>query len=165
MLDWLVDIIRNLLGPYRYPPLSTISVLAISLGVGLTTALANYILLDVKKLREYAQEITQWRREMRKALMNGNKKLTIKLRKKEPYIKKLEAELMAERMKPSLIFMLPLWLFFIIFSGAFATELNVVAFLPFSIPFAGDRASFVTWYILCSILTLPIIQKALKLTF
>lgn len=165
MLEWLVDIIRNLLGPYRYPPLSTISVLAISLCVGLTTALANYLMLDVKKLREYAAEISQWRREMRKALTTGNKKLMIKLRKREPYIKKLEAELMAERMKPSLIFMLPLWIFFIIFSGAFATELNVVAFLPFPLPFAGDKANFVTWYIVCSLLTLPIIQKILKLSF
>jgi len=165
MLDWLVKMISDLLGPYKYPPLSTISVLAISLGVGLTTVLANHLLLDIKKLRSYSQEINEWRREMRKALMSGDRKLMVKLKKKEPYIRKIEAEVMAERMKPSLIFMLPLWIFFIIFAGAFTTEIGYVAQLPFTLPFAGDKANFVTWYIICSLLTLPLLQKAFKLSF
>ncbi len=165
MLDWIVNWLSNVLGPFRYPPLSTIAVLLISLGVGLTTVIANYIFLDVNKLRKIAAEVKEWRREMRIALMNNDKKKLTKLRKKEPYIRRLEAELMAERMKPSLIFMIPLWIFFIIFAGVFATELGYVAKLPFSLPFAGDKANFVTWYIICSILTLPIIQKIFKLSF
>ncbi|RLE51628.1 MAG: hypothetical protein DRJ26_02520 [Candidatus Methanomethylicota archaeon] len=165
MLDWLVKIISDFLGPYKYPPLSTISVLIISIGVGLTSVLANFLLVDVKKLRSYSEEIKEWRREMRKALLSGDKKQIVKLRKKEPYIRRIEAEVMAERMKPSLIFMLPLWIFFIIFAGAFTTEIGYVAQLPFSIPFAGDKANFVTWYIICSILTLPLLQKAFKLSF
>ena len=144
MFEGVVDWLKNLLGPFRYPPLSTISVLIISIAVGLITIAVNYLLLDVEKLKNYAAEISEWKREMRQALASGDRKKLVKLRKREPYIRKIETELMAERFKPSLIYMIPLWIFFIIFAGVFSTEVGYVAKLPFSLPFVGDRASFVT---------------------
>ncbi|HDO20579.1 MAG: EMC3/TMCO1 family protein [archaeon GB-1867-097] len=165
MLDQIVKIITDLLGQYRYPPLSSISVLLVSILVGLITIAANYLLLDVKKLREYSREIMEWRREMQEALMKNDRKTIVKLKKREAYISKLNAELMSQRMKPSLIFMIPLWFFFIIFAAAYNTEVGYVIKMPFSIPFAGDKLNFGTWYIICSLLVFPILQKIFKLSY
>lgn len=165
MLDWIVDSITKWLGPYRDPPLSSLTVIAISITVCLITILANYLLIDVEKIRKYTAEINEWRLQMRQAMLNNDRKQIMKLKKKEAYIKSLEAEVTAQRMKPTLIFMIPLWIFFIIFAAVFNNpEYGYVVISPFSIPFAGYKLSFGSWYILCSILILPILQKIFKLT-
>lgn len=165
MLDWLIDALVKLFGPYRDPPFSSLTVIGISIVVCLVTILANYLLIDVDKIRKYTTEINEWRFQMRQAILNNDRKQIMKLKKREAYIKSLEAEVTAQRMKPSLIFMIPLWVFFIIFATVFNNpEYGYVVVTPFPVPFAGYKLSFGSWYILCSILIFPVLQKIFKLT-
>ncbi|MCS7097007.1 MAG: EMC3/TMCO1 family protein [Candidatus Methanomethylicia archaeon] len=165
MFDWIVDSLIKLFGPYRDPPLSSLTIIGISIMVCLITMFANYILLDIDELKKKTMEINEWRLQMRKAIISNDRKQVMKLKKREAYIKSLEAEVMAERMKPTLIFIIPLWIFFIIFAAVFNNpEYGYVVVTPFPIPFAGNKLGFGSWYIICSILILPILQKIFKLT-
>jgi uncharacterized membrane protein (DUF106 family) len=165
LLDWLIDYLVKLFGPYRDPPLSSITVIGISIMVCMITIGANYLLLDVEKLRQQTREINEWNLQMRQAILSNDKKQIAKLKKKEAYIRELQANVTAQRMKPTLIFMIPLWIFFIIFAAVFNNPAyGYVVVTPFPIPFAGDKLNFGSWYILCSILILPILQKIFKLT-
>ncbi|MEM3615068.1 MAG: EMC3/TMCO1 family protein [Candidatus Methanomethylicia archaeon] len=163
-MDWIVDSLIKIFGPYREPPISTITVIGISMMVGLITVLANYLLLDLDKIRRHTAEINEWRMQMRQAMISNDRKQIVKLKKREAYIKGLEAEVTSQRMKPTLIFMIPLWIFFMIFAAVFNTEYGYVAVTPFSVPFAGYKLSFASWYIICSILIFPILQKIFKLS-
>jgi len=165
LLDWIIDYLIKLFGPYRDPPLSAITVMGISILVCMITIAANYLLLDVEKLRKQTMEINEWKLQMRQAILSNDKRQIAKLKKKEAYIKELEASVTAQRMKPTFIFMIPLWIFFIIFAAVFSNpEYGYVVVTPFPIPFAGYKLGFGSWYILCSILILPILQKIFKLT-
>ncbi|MFB0545256.1 MAG: EMC3/TMCO1 family protein [Asgard group archaeon] len=165
--DWLAD--HNGLGP----PGSMLFIVLVSICLSLITATVTKVLIDVKKLRKYTEQIKEWNKKRAEAIKKADKKLFIKVKRKEKYIQRLQREMMGMQFKPMLVFMLPFILIFFLLRTVF--ENDIVVHLPFrmiwdlggdveNLP-GGDRTitgmHFVGWYIMSSFAFGSLIQKAL----
>jgi len=139
------------LEPFRLIPASTLFTLVIAGVLGLMTTAANRLFVDVKRAREVTKEVTAWRKEFERARKSNDKKLLDKLTKKQKAMMKLQSQVAMERMKVSLIFIIPFWGIWMVLSSFFGQ--SIVAFSPISIPLAGDKLSFFSWYLICSFTT------------
>ena len=134
--DWLLQ---------PNPPNATIGVMLISMVITFTTTLANRLLVDQKKMREWRAEVSKWSSSLREAQKKGDKKLIEKLKKQEKKMMKIQAEMFKQSMKVSLIFFIPLiiiWQLIISVYGA-----GEVVYIP-----GLFGLSVVWWYLLCSLL-------------
>ncbi|MET1101594.1 MAG: EMC3/TMCO1 family protein, partial [Pyrodictiaceae archaeon] len=125
---------------------------------GLLATGVQRLMLDVKIVRQQAQELNKWRKELLKAHRYRDLKAIERLMKKKPYIDKLQANYMVQTMKPALTYMVPLLVLYWLFIGVFTRE---VAYLPI----LGMGVPFWVWYFLTYSAFYPILQRALNLDF
>jgi uncharacterized membrane protein (DUF106 family) len=116
----------------RVPPGSMALILFVSVCVALSSTLLNKLLLDQERLDRMQAEITEHgnRKKVLKELSESNPKKYAKeyrkWKKKEPVIEKMKQKMSLQRMKPSLVTMLPLIAFFYVLRG-FYTNNGVMA--------------------------------------
>jgi len=165
LIDELLKEIMRSLQPYASIPNSTLLILGVAATLSLITNLSNRFLVDIKKMKAVMKEVNAWRKEFEEAKKSKNKQLLAKVMKKQQAIMTLQGKMMWDRMKISLLFLLPFWLVFMILNRFYGSQ--PVALTPFSIPFlltgAFDEAykafklSFFLWYIICSFgISLPL---------
>ena len=125
------------------------------------TSLANRLLTDPKKSREWRKEISEWNSQLRTAQKNGDKKTVEKLMKKQQSIMKLQSRMMWQSMKVTLLFIVPLLLMWRVLGGFYTTVVDgntvpiPVAYFPgvgpkLPLPIIGEMLSLYWWYLLCS---------------
>jgi len=133
-IEWMLD---------PNPPNSTIGLMLISMILMFISTLANRLLVDQKKMREWRTEINEWNTKFREALKKKDSKLIEKLKKQQPRILQLQAKMFKQSMKVTAIFFVPFMLIFIFLSGNYGTY--PVAQIPglFPIP-------FYYWYLICT---------------
>jgi uncharacterized membrane protein (DUF106 family) len=161
-VDWLQGVslwLREALGDVVHPPWSAIFVLLLALVACLISSGIQRLMIDVKVVRQQAQELNKWRRELLKATRARDLKAVEKLMRKKPYIDKLQAMYTAQTMKPMIVYFVPLLILFWLFSGVF-NNANV-AYLPI----IGSPVPFWVWYFLSSLAISPILQRVLNLDF
>ena len=160
------------------PPGSMLFIITVSICLSLITATVTKALIDVKKLRKHTQQIKEWNKQRAEAIKKADKKLFIKVKRKEKYIQRLQREMMGQQFKPMLFFMLPFILIFFLLRTVF--ENNIVVHLPFRLdlgiltdpagekeilPGSGGRTitgmHFIGWYIMSSFAFGSLIQKML----
>ena len=165
--DWLAD--HNGLGP----PGSMLFIVLVSICLSLITATVTKVLIDVKKLRKYTEQIKEWNKKRAEAIKKADKKLFIKVKRKEKYIQRLQREMMGMQFKPMFVFMLPFILIFFLLRSVF--ESDIVVHLPFRMIWdlggevedlpGSDRTitgmHFIGWYIMSSFALGSLIQKTL----
>ncbi|HDI47065.1 MAG TPA: DUF106 domain-containing protein, partial [Candidatus Methanomethylia archaeon] len=90
-----------------------------------------------------------------------DKKALAKLKKREPAIKRMQAGMTRQQMKPFAVTFIPFVILWWLFNGVFIENGApiMVARLPFPLPFLGDNLTFFWWYILSSFSVTTLIQK------
>lgn len=157
-LEGLTEWLRNALGPFAAPPLSAIFVLFLALAASLIATGAQRLMLDVKVVKQQAQELSKWRKELLKAHKTGDLKAVEKLMRKKPYMNKLQAMYTTQTLRPMIVYFVPLLVLYWLFIGVFE---NPVAYLPI----IGMPIPFWVWYFIAYCGVSPILQRALKVDF
>lgn len=163
-MDWFQGValwLREALGCFVKPPWSAVFVFLMALAACLISSSVQRLMIDVKVVRQQAQELSKWRKELLKATRAKDLKAVEKLMRKKPYIDKLQATYTAQTMKPMVVYFVPLLVLFWIFSGVFSGEYANVAYLPI----IGLSVPFWVWYFLSSLALSPILQRVLNLDF
>ncbi|MGY5857859.1 MAG: EMC3/TMCO1 family protein [Candidatus Thorarchaeota archaeon] len=123
--------------PVLTPPLSGLFIMGVSLFVSTLSNLAMRRFTDMRRLNRYQAEVKQFQEMEKEAKRTQNEKLMKKVKRRKPYIDRIQRESMGARCKPSLIFMIPFMLIFTILRGFYTyAETGVdrlVAILPFNI--------------------------------
>lgn len=167
LYDWLSN--NNAIGP----PGSMVFITVVSICLSLITATVTKVLIDVKKVRRNTELIKKWNKQRAEAIKKADKKLFIKVKRKEKYIQRLQREMMGMQFKPMLVFMLPFILIFFLLRQVFGND--IVVHLPFRMIFdlggevedlPGSDSTitgmhFIGWYIMSSFALGSLIQKTL----
>ncbi|MHA1715316.1 MAG: EMC3/TMCO1 family protein [Promethearchaeota archaeon] len=177
---------------------SFFSVMLYAFILALTTNLLTRYVVDVKRMKRYTAEINKWKEQEKKAKAlreRGlyDKKLEIKVKRKQKYIEKIQRNMATERMKPTFITFVPFIILFLILNyfvfPTFVPYPSVVAVFPFNIakiPFIGPMMGpvyhyqqqiapyvinngfylyFIGWYTICMFGFNSILQKILGTAF
>ncbi len=190
----VIDTIQNALiqaGLPLKPPGATIFVVLFSSGLSLFIALLSRYMVDVDELKRYTREIKQYQDLLKKSKQTANRKLAIKLKRREAYIQRIQRKMMSQRFKPMAIYFIPLIIMFGVLRGIYTAPtltfsdagalvakgewIGYTNVLPFAIP--GHRfgtaapwdnshtiLSFVWFYFVVSLTIGSVIQKMLGLT-
>ena len=130
-------------------PNSTLFVIALSIALGLIMMVANLLLTDVKRLREHEREIRKYTSTLNDAKKRNDKTALRRLKREETRIHSMQSYVSKQRLKVTMVFMIPFMLIFSVLNSVFA-EAGTVALIPFDFPFIGRNIPFVWWYMLCS---------------
>ncbi|MEM2214269.1 MAG: EMC3/TMCO1 family protein [Candidatus Nezhaarchaeales archaeon] len=156
--EGLTEWLRDALGLFIVPPLSAAFVLILALAASLIATGAQRLMLDVKIIRQQAQELRRWRNELLEAHRARDLKAIEKLMRKKPYMDKLQAMYMAQTMKPMIVYFIPLLFLYWLFMGVFH---GPVAYLPL----IGVPIPFWAWYLITYLGVSPILQRVLNVDF
>lgn len=148
-LDPIIEWATNLLSPYITMPNSTLFILVLSLALGLIMMAANRLLTDVKRLQEYEREVRKYMSSLNDARKRNDKAALKKLKREETKINTMQSYVSKQRLKVTMIFMIPFMLIFTVLNSIFA-EVGTVALTPFDFPFIGRNIPFLWWYMICS---------------
>ncbi|MGA2876262.1 MAG: EMC3/TMCO1 family protein [Nitrososphaerales archaeon] len=146
---------------------STFLVICEAIGVNLLYAFGRRRFTNVEKMRRYNAEMKAFRSEMSEATKSGDKQKVEKLKKKQQQMQKMQAEISMDQMKPTLMFMVPL--FGVYYLVRFFVGLNtILAIGPFPIQIDNIgppiAINFFWWYFLCSFTFSGIISRLFGLT-
>ena len=93
-------------------------------------------LTDLGKMKRIMKETTEWRKEYMDAIKKQDKERIEKLKKKQPYVNKMQMEMMQMNFRPMIAFMIPMLLiWWAILPQVFG---NTVAVSPMSLNLLGD---------------------------
>ncbi|MBE0527313.1 MAG: DUF106 domain-containing protein [Candidatus Thorarchaeota archaeon] len=130
------DLFAGLLEIIIAPPFSGLFIMGVSLFVSTLSNLAMRRFTDMRRLNRYQAEIKQYQEMEKEAKKTQNEKLMKKVKRRKPYIDRIQRESMSSRCKPSLIFLIPFMLIFTALRSFYTTGAGVdriVAVLPFNI--------------------------------
>ena len=149
----------------------TFLVVAMAVGVNLLYAVGRRKLTNIEKIRRYTQEMKAFRSEMSGAMREGDKQKQEKLKKKQQQMNKMQMEMSKEQLKPTLLFMIPLWGVYILMSNYIGTAVPL-AISPVWIPIifgysmnSSPQMIFFWWYLICSFTFSTLISRLFGLTF
>ncbi len=135
MQDILADIL-NFFQIFAEPPLAPILIVFVSISVSTLSNLGMRKFSDMRRLKRYQTEIKQYQEMQREAEKTQNVKLLKKVKRRKAYIDRIQREMMTERCKPSLMFMIPFLLVFTLLRSFYTDPVSgldkVVAVLPFN---------------------------------
>jgi uncharacterized membrane protein (DUF106 family) len=135
--------------------LDTLFVVVVSIGVNLLYAWGRRRFTDVEKVKRITTEVRAFNSELREATRTRNTAKLEKLKRKQPQMMKLQSQMATENMKPSLMFMAPLFgLWFLLNNFVFKGGITL-AVSPIVIPLPivgtyGPNLVFYWWYLTCS---------------
>jgi len=127
--------------------LSMFVILCISIIVSLLVTLGGRRMINWRLVREARAKLAEFQQEYREATRKKDAKLMHKLQLKQVEIMRLQGEVMRQTMKPTLVYMIPLFVLWVLLIGAYSGW--VVAWLPFRVdlPFIGPLVVFgVGWW-------------------
>lgn len=127
-------------------PYSTFFIILLAFIVSLTTTLLNRKFIDRRLLAKWQKEIQEWNAEKELARKTGDKKLLIKVKKREIQIMQIRAKMSKQQTKVMMITFIPLLIMW-------WTLISFYGFTPVAyIPLLGEPAeiNFAYWYIICS---------------
>ncbi|MEM2874945.1 MAG: EMC3/TMCO1 family protein [Candidatus Hadarchaeales archaeon] len=128
--------------------LSMLIILGVSMVVSFLVTLLNRRMVNWRLVREARARLSEFQEEYREASRKKDAKLMHKLQLRQAEVMRLQSEVMKQTMKPTLVYMIPLFVLWYILLSAYSGW--VVAWLPFRIdlPFLGPVAVFGVglWY-------------------
>ncbi len=173
-MAWIDDIINSMVEGTRSflqsvgllnPPGSVFTIIFISILVSLISISMTKLLTDQEKMKKQMKEYREWNELRKQAMRTANKKLWLKVKKQEEYIKQMNMSMMKERMYPMLFLTIPFILLFAFFRLVFVSH---VAYVPFVVPSwvwpiggFGGWVDFTAFYIFSGISLSALIQKLL----
>ncbi|MGC8816580.1 MAG: EMC3/TMCO1 family protein [Candidatus Hadarchaeum sp.] len=140
----------SLVGVYLSPlfEYSIFVILGISLAVSFFVTLITKKMVNWELVKQNKEKIAAFQKEYREAMKKRDMKLVHKLQLQQPEINKLMMQNTSQTMKPSIIYMIPLFVLWVALNHFFKGW--VVAWLPFvriDLPFIGPLVVFgVGWW-------------------
>lgn len=128
------------------PPVATLAVLFIAVGIALASMIVYRLMADVRKLQSINEEISRYNERMREAQRRGNRADLRRLRREEIRVKMLASYSTKQRLRVTLVTILPFSAVSILLGFFYGAR--PVAKLPFTTPFGSDL-SFYLWYMFC----------------
>ncbi len=122
---------------FKYPPLSAVLIMLVSVGISVVSNLAMKRFADIRRLRRYQAEIQAYNQLRQRAQKTQNEKLLRKVRRRKAYIDRIQKEMMTARCKPYMFFLIPFMMIFYLLSGFYmeAGQPIIVAVIPFHIEY------------------------------
>lgn len=118
--------------------------------LSLLVTLANKWVVNWELVSNYQSQVTEFWNEYRDALRKQDRKRLLKLDQRKPEISRMQTIIMSETMKPSIYYLIPLLILWLVLARAFSGW--VVTWLPFSLslPIYGKwvACGFGWWYFL-----------------
>jgi uncharacterized membrane protein (DUF106 family) len=149
------------------PLQSTLLVILEAVGVNLIYAFGRRRFTNIEKMRRYNAEMKAFRSEMSEATKAGDKVKVEKLKKKQIQMQKMQAEISMDQMKPTLMFMIPLFGVYYLVSH-FVGINTILSIGPIPIQLFGIGPpldiNFFWWYFICSFTFSGIISRMFGLT-
>lgn len=144
----------------------TFLVVLMAIGVNVLYAVGRRKLTNIEKIKRYTGEMKAFRSEMSQAMREGDKQKTEKLKKKQQQMNKMQMEMSKEQLKPTLLFMIPLWGIYFLMSNYIGVNTTLVI-SPIYIPiaFTTPKVVFFWWYLICSFTFSTLISRLFGLTF
>jgi uncharacterized membrane protein (DUF106 family) len=147
---------------YVVDPSHTLLGAGVAAGVSLLSAVVRRYTTDLERARRMRAELSQYQREMREALRARDRGKMEKLKKREPYIKRLQAEQMKDQLRYMGITLIPFLLVYYALVGLVGAG-TVVAYSPVPIPVVffvlGPPLTIIWWYIMSSLALGTVITK------
>ncbi|MFX1511004.1 MAG: EMC3/TMCO1 family protein [Promethearchaeota archaeon] len=114
ILEDIGDFLPNLVREYAPPdpPFSSIFIMIVGICLSTTIALISRHLIDLEKLKKYTREQKEYRKLQWKVQQTADRKLKLELDRRSRRMKRINSELSNMRMRPMLIYMIPLMLIF-----------------------------------------------------
>ncbi|MDQ1280216.1 MAG: hypothetical protein QG670_1479 [Thermoproteota archaeon] len=128
-------------------PHSSLFIFSIALVVVLVVMLIYRFATDVKRLQESEFEIRKYTLELNEANRKNDKVALRRLKREEIRLKHFRTYASKQRLKATLITILPLMSIYFLLSITFFGQ--QVAIFPFEIPLIGGYVPFYIWYLLC----------------
>ena len=159
----IVTALANAMGPANDFPFAVISIFIITIGMAVISSGATRLFIDVNVMKRRMVEIKEWQNEYTKAMRAKDEKAIAKAKKREPTIKKAQAEMSKAQMKPMLLTIIPFFVFYYIFYAVFGYNMVTIAYSPIELPFIGNTFNFWTWYLIASFSVSSLIQRIFKI--
>jgi uncharacterized membrane protein (DUF106 family) len=145
------------------------------------TAILTTKVTDQSKLRRYRKEISEWRKMMQTAQKTGDEKMALEAKRRSRIIQNMQKQVASQSFKPTLIFIIPFFIIFIILSTFYGRA--PVAAIPYNlgllqpIPLFGQlivgytaasppsgyastyALTYIGWYLFCSFSLQAIINR------
>ncbi|MBU6998781.1 MAG: DUF106 domain-containing protein [Theionarchaea archaeon] len=138
------------------------AVFIVSILVGVFSVGAQYFLVDQDKLKTIRKEMSDYQSRMLQAQKTGNKKELRKLEARGKKVKEQQAEMTGMTMKPMMITLVPIMVFFGWVRSQPAAA-SLVIDLPFTLPYFGSTLGWLGWYFLCSFFFSTAFRKVLDM--
>ena len=135
MQDLLAGLV-NLFQIFANPPFTPILIVFVSVSVSAISNLGMRRFADMRRLKRYQAEIKQHQEMQKEAERTQNAKLLKKVKRRKAYIDRIQREMMTQRCKPQMMFMIPFLLVFSLLRTFYNDPVSgldrVVAILPFN---------------------------------
>jgi len=159
----IVNGLSYALGPAKDYPLAAVTILLISAGMAIISAVATRALTDVDVMRRRMTEVREWQSAYTKAIRAKDQKVVDRLKKKEATIKRAQAEMTKDQFKPMLLTIIPFFVFYYLFYAVFGYNQVIVAISPITLPYIGTDFNFWVWYLVSSFSISSLIQRVFNL--
>ncbi len=127
--DIINDIVNGIVGFFAptTPPLSSIFILGLAFVVSLTSSLVSRRMIDIDKLERLTRETKAYQRMKTQMIKTADSKMKLKYERNADRMRKMQSELTMMNMKPLLFTIIPLMIFFAVFSGYYSWSVQVDA--------------------------------------
>jgi uncharacterized membrane protein (DUF106 family) len=118
--------LRAILGPWAQAPLAALTVLGVSVLMGLITNLVNRHFIDYERMRRARTEVNKWQAMKREAAAatdeREKRRLLLQIRRRERYIMKIQGDIGKQSFMPMIVTLVPFMLVFAIMNGIFLND-------------------------------------------
>ena len=135
------------------PPYATYAIMLLAFSVGLISNIIGTRSIESHKVRK----------ELMDATKSGNQRRIDKAQKKQQELMSQQSKISMDRMRSSMLFTLPLLLFWGTLRNFFGT--TIIAYFPFDVPYIPREFAFFNWYLLCSFAFNVILNRIFGMSF
>ena len=145
------------------PPYATYAIMLLAFSVGLISNIIGTRSMDLEAYKRLQIESHKVRKELMDATKSGNQRRIDKAQKKQQELMSQQSKISMDRMRSSMLFTLPLLLFWGTLRNFFGT--TIIAYFPFDVPYIPREFAFFNWYLLCSFAFNVILNRIFGMSF
>ncbi|KYH37531.1 MAG: membrane protein [Candidatus Bathyarchaeota archaeon B24] len=139
------EIIVEFLKPLAVNPgMGSLTILGLSALMTIFSTLLNKLIMSEELQKAYTKELSEYKRLMSEYKMKGDKKILIKIRKKEPIIANLSKKVLIRTVLRMAILLAFAWGFFAVIGAVFGPDYTI--FIPFPVE---TPVGWFVWYFIC----------------
>ncbi|MBS7612050.1 hypothetical protein KEJ27_07620 [Candidatus Bathyarchaeota archaeon] len=140
--------------------MGSLLILGSSLLMGLLSISVNKLIMNETLQKRYMKEFSEYKQLLEEYKLKGDKKILIKIKKKEPIIGSLSRKVFVRFIIRIALFWFIFWIFFSILYGVFGSNYAILIPFPFETPI-----NIPIWYTICVFASNLPISKLMGVSF